>query len=485
MSVSFFSPIYPSEIHNENLGFLRSAISIFDFGQQSYKIEVFTGDTSLYLSPHEDSKPTWMGTLARIAAILTVIIPLLALIGIAIYRLANQFKVLNTFSALPEEVQKVICGFAPIDCGALAKVNKQINTFMHKDLALKKNWIISEAVEECLKTVELMTCNKQAVKALCQIAEFLIPLDKTRATEIIKSALEKAILSPEPGNEEVIRIWVALDLYKGHQHQMSSYAAYAAIARAKENVENALEMADQIPNIEHQFIALKGIVEFLIPKDPAKALEVANRAAALNFAGQRSKYIKEIIEVYFSKHDRERALELANTIFESDKDFAIAYIARESELEEALRLANTIDDRFNRSFALCEIAKKLKEDNFNRGQEIANLALEAARTVTDPFAKEEAFAYSAGTMGLFNLENALRIVSGMSDVFLFSQKSRAYTNIAHAIHTTNMKEATRLAGIAFNEAKEIKCEKNALNENNPMAGRRFDTFLNIAMAFAS
>lgn len=94
MSISVFSPVYSNFQHiNEKCKVLRNAGSIFNWGQKTYEIKPFISGPGLELIEIKGSKPSFIGAILRIIGYITVIIPLMMLIGALIYRTVNKFQI--------------------------------------------------------------------------------------------------------------------------------------------------------------------------------------------------------------------------------------------------------------------------------------------------------------------------------------------------------------------------------------------------------
>lgn len=94
MTISLFSPIHSNCQHpQENCSFLRLSNSIFNWGQKAYEIKLYTGGSSLELIEIKGSRPSFMDVILRIVSYMTIIIPLIMLIGTLIYRALNNFVI--------------------------------------------------------------------------------------------------------------------------------------------------------------------------------------------------------------------------------------------------------------------------------------------------------------------------------------------------------------------------------------------------------
>lgn len=87
---SLLTPIYSAGPPHplERWSFLRGATHFFHFGGKAYEIAALSGTLSLKESAN---KPSWVGVALRVAALFTLILPLLMLIAALIYRSTNSF----------------------------------------------------------------------------------------------------------------------------------------------------------------------------------------------------------------------------------------------------------------------------------------------------------------------------------------------------------------------------------------------------------
>lgn len=95
MHISLFSTLYSSMPHpEEKFAVLRNAGSFFNWGEKAYEIKPYAvnASSSPELIAIKESKPSLLNTILRIAAYITVIIPLIMLIGALIYHAANNFQ---------------------------------------------------------------------------------------------------------------------------------------------------------------------------------------------------------------------------------------------------------------------------------------------------------------------------------------------------------------------------------------------------------
>lgn len=530
MSIPFFSPIYPptSACTNEKLSFLRSTTTFFDFGQKSYQVETIQGDLLPNLVPI-DTKPTWMSIALRIVAIMTLIIPLFVLMGIALYRLANSFQVLNRFSVLPEDIQKLICKKAMLDGPSLASTNKQINAFMQNDLDLIKNRIIALIIEQSFEEANAQYDDLRGY-AFCEIAEFVLPLDKKKGLAVLDSALAKArsinayqlgeiarILAPYDlknaekivkeemrdgdDNNSLVLARIATAIAKqdyekalkiintiemdgsvkvGVRSQIYEALAVIAIAMAKDDMGRAMQIVDSVDaHKDAKFIGLLGIAEILILSNYEGGMELANQAATIanSLNNGRDQAILKLIS-FFSTHNREeRAIELALSM---DDDFSAEALAK-LDLDKALLRAEAIQDKSKQSLVLCEISKKISTTHPEKAFELVQQALYLARSL-DYITQGSALSAAAGAMAIFDREKAIAIAES---IFKKEDRISAFTGILKAITPKNYEEAAKVVRLILKEVKSIErpwC--HTMYEYDEKSAQRLKMVLNIGKAFS-
>lgn len=112
MSVSIFSPIHSGLVSHtmEKCAFLRPFTQVFDFGQNAYTISA-CDQHAMMLEEKNKLKHPWIQTLVRVVALMTVIIPLLALLGTLIYRAVNTFQLQNPGFNEDEDIKKYIMSY--------------------------------------------------------------------------------------------------------------------------------------------------------------------------------------------------------------------------------------------------------------------------------------------------------------------------------------------------------------------------------------
>lgn len=96
MSISFFAPIHSRAVSlgPEKCAFLNITTHFFNLGQKAYTIRNCE-HSKIMLLERKVSQASWVQTLLRVVAFITVIIPLLMLIGLLIYRAVNNFEVIR------------------------------------------------------------------------------------------------------------------------------------------------------------------------------------------------------------------------------------------------------------------------------------------------------------------------------------------------------------------------------------------------------
>lgn len=142
MNVNLLSPIYSGINHpKEKYPFLRGMGHLFDFGQPGYTIRAVDLNT-LELVQRKGTSPSWMNTLLKVVAILTVIIPLICLLGTLIYRSVNRFQMINEQEvSLPQEIQMLIASKMNLSVllllrGASKQFKQVVETILSERLAL-------------------------------------------------------------------------------------------------------------------------------------------------------------------------------------------------------------------------------------------------------------------------------------------------------------------------------------------------------------
>ncbi|CRX37696.1 F-box/LRR-repeat protein [Estrella lausannensis] len=143
MQFNLISPIYQGETKHpyEKVGFLRGATHFFNFGQDAYQIEYLDGKSTLALKSSTDHKPTWIGIALRVAALCTVIIPLVALAATLIYRALNHFEPVGSlYPEIPGDIHVIIAKYRNIkDLLAMRLVSRELKTVAELELIDRLN----------------------------------------------------------------------------------------------------------------------------------------------------------------------------------------------------------------------------------------------------------------------------------------------------------------------------------------------------------
>lgn len=515
MNVSFFSPIYPptDACHAEKLGCLRFATTLFDFGQRSYKIESVQGD--LCLVEIEASNLSWLKVAFQIAMLATVIIPIITLMFTALYRLANSFKVLQDhLSKLPDDILPIIFDQVVCDSPALALTNKKM-----QQTTPAKNRIIAFALEEALKTAKAMYIKKQAATALCDIARFVIPLDREKGMEIVHLALVRAesikreaiksmaldgiieILtaydiqraehiiekSQEKYKESLLAIMAAAIVKEDHHKALAIANSLKdfkeknwslrkiAITIAKDYMEEALEIVDSLEGYE-KYLALQDIAPLLAAENPEKGIKMAKEACAFFANMPPGKwYTIEMVRKVFSKYDREKGLEIANSLEDLEaRAEALSFL----DIDEALKTANAIREVDVKCCALGRVAPQISLKEPDKASQLIEGIVEKVKPLKANLATEMALISSAKAMAAFDQERALEIVKLIERPF---GRAEAYTKILKIFPHKDSEERVKVARLIFNEALSIK-----VKEGEPMdtggdfeSEQRFNAFLNV------
>ncbi|MBA3239171.1 MAG: hypothetical protein H0T62_12595 [Parachlamydiaceae bacterium] len=202
----FFKPVYSDrdasfEHEKETFSCLRESINLFDFGQKGYTLLPEVEDDALLLVEREGSTQSWSEIAIRITKIATIIIPLIHLVGAAIYFLANDFQlhaledtedaedtdnafvehtfiqIENTttpgFDMLSDDLIGLFFKYLGPACFQLASTDTRTYELMNGDLSLEKYRVGREALKRCfalksisnIKTVENL--RGQLIKNLC------------------------------------------------------------------------------------------------------------------------------------------------------------------------------------------------------------------------------------------------------------------------------------------------------------------------------
>lgn len=379
MSIPFFSPIIPYRDPSvcENCSFLRFTTHFFDFGQKSYKITVCKENGFELMEEEREAPPLWQ-TAARIAALFTLIIPLLMLMGLAVYRALNSFESgPNRLNSLPKELYDDILkksGFGSINLAATSHENKRR---IQSDPWYERG------------------CD--ALKGSIASAKTLYP-ERIQAEKVIREALEKTI---KYGVERYkgLDIFAALEIVKseGWRDQLSALAYLAKNIKDKKEAEMLIRFAEDPlgfnahhhlqenllrintyrsatePEISLYHDDASSLISFaaiIALSDVSKALEIID---AVRFKEEKEKVRINIIEV-IAKFDPERAFEIANTLQEHYlKQEVFKFVAAGfalSDFPRALAIANTYPSKKLAAYKL--IFSALARVEPERALEMAN-----------------------------------------------------------------------------------------------------------------
>jgi len=479
----FFEPIYGNSEAPEKLSFLRPATTLFNFGQKTYQIEVL--DSCMYLVEGKN-KPGLVGIALRVALIMTVVVPLIAMAAIAIYRAANKFyekNYLNYFAMVPLEVlEKHIFRYALLDVPALSKTCKQFQASV-----TPRAFIKAAALNQCLRVAPLI--DMYAPNAFCEIALQMVPYHKGRAREILNEAskhaggqlgairdcyvkfdFEKALEISPNLSQAMIDELIKIDpeskarefLQIAERKNLPDIANLCRIAIClnESRLADALAIADLLP-IDHQLDVIVKIIEFL-PQDEALARsEHVLQLVEPKPEHQKNPIISELIRVCFAKYDLERAKELVPREYY----MTFVHIAREfakSNLEEAINWALGL----GKLDVLMAIAESVYKTHPERAREIIEMGTDVKYQM---LYVNNQFELVAGAMVLVDEERALQIADlAIIDPYKYLArvavlKRTASLNLARDIFKKYM--CTNFPDMYFYKYQ------------------RFDGFLNIAKSF--
>lgn len=300
--ISFFSPISSDFAHPlEKCAFLRGCTHFFNFGQKAYTIRHF--DEKIEVMEKEGEKPSWIAILWRVAAIATVIIPVLILLGAWIYRALNDLHIVeNRFEQLPNDILRKIFTMA----GA---------TILNLESTSKANQELIEAKVQVEKNGETTLCESPLKNSL---NDYHILINLANELSHIMKGEHVA-----PHEREMILISTSLLLRELNQ-------------------EKALEIARNIEEgAPFKPFLLAVIADSFAITNPLKAKEVASEA--LTVAKQDPSKIAKIVEV-FLKIDLIKAEEIAKNMFEGlHKIKALASVSKAWALSDANKAMEILD----------------------------------------------------------------------------------------------------------------------------------------------
>lgn len=500
MNVSLFSPIGPGYSHNpkEKLGGLRFTTEFFNFGQTKYLVATIKNDPALYLEPIYSQKPSWFAIALRIAAIMTIIIPLLMLVGAWIYRNANRFELKERISELTPDTLNLIVNYVLLDSKTLSQVSKLFNSVFKENIDLCRNKLISVAVDNCIKVFELRPFEVITVRWTVrvnydsQLAEFVHKFDKQQAVDILNRYLKKdftpnwlatlaicdlqSALKIANRSSDIATVAISIarsDLEKANEiiescerrEDKQRALSHIAFETAKFDFGKGLEIAKTLDE-RHKIFALKGIIENLDPLNLPRAEEILQQIPDDDILDSLGLDNLKLKIKHYAKYDREKAIQLINSnLYISTKGRCHAYIAKEYvkvDPESALTWVNNLSPG-RRFESMCEIVKA--STNSVQAKELIEQMLELTED------NESKVVICAELMASFDRPRAIEIANLCQTEYAQGQ---ALTGIIRAIKAVHLSEALQLAQLVLDIA------------NKPLAGqdssKRFNLFFDLAKA---
>ena len=351
MTISSFSPIYEDSFSHplEKCSFLRGSTQFFNFGQKSYLIRQYDCNYHKLEIIGYGYKPSWVGTILRIIAFMTVIIPLFMVLGILVYRSVNKFKInqdtSNRLSDLPDEILKVIfekSGPSMLKIASTSQANKKI--LDNNALLINYQTTLRDLEAEYAEILRDFS-----PVSLVKIVEFLAPFDPKQAIKLANNierhdkylarAFEDCyahVLTLIIKCLEHINPLEALKLahvaikkvnsidYSDKKHfQKAVGLIEIAVALVRLNPHKSLKLADQAiafaKKEKHawwEMRALTIITEGLTVVNPLKVLEVGEDCVwiAKRYDIDDWLHISRVAKAFWHVN-RQRALELATEIY--------------------------------------------------------------------------------------------------------------------------------------------------------------------------
>lgn len=269
MSFCLFSPIYSSSQSTiENCSFLRSFTQVFDFGQKSYIIKPFDG--KLELTELERSRPHFAMIALKVMAILTVIIPLIVCIGLAIYRLSNHFHQLSENRPLPDDIVRKILHESKASCTQWGAVSKSHYEVFKSDKALHKYKMLPVLTKHLHLAIE----SGQRHEILTGFAESLISLSQELALE---AALEAIKYIESHSDQEVGDIVKAIE-------NIAKVLVLLDCDISNEGIDRLIEVAEEVTEL------LVVIAKTIYEQYPEKSDQIFNQLLA-----KENSYEEEVI----------------------------------------------------------------------------------------------------------------------------------------------------------------------------------------------
>jgi len=226
---SLLTPIYACQTPScERGGFLRPLTTLFNFGQKSYRIIAIDGGKGLYLERIKN-KPSWVGVALCVIFVMSVIVPILSMIAIAIYRSLNSFASLKGYA---------LCDFA----GALETA---------------KSYKIAAVMEKVL----IRVVPPKDAEAFLE-----------RAAGIAKNAQE--VMNAEAFFGEGSMTYIRDGRFRLCDDVAN--AAETGICLNEGCLDDAIAIADTLENAHRHRVYLD-IIKILLPEDTEKAQELSNK----------------------------------------------------------------------------------------------------------------------------------------------------------------------------------------------------------------
>lgn len=458
MSISFFSPIYPDFNPHplEKCHFLQKTTHFFDFGQKGYTIQRYDNNARIEIIELNTAPPTWIGIALRIIACLTLIIPMLMLIGALIYRGINNFQLgetSNKLDKLPDEILIEIFGWSGPYCLKAGSTCKKYSEIVEKTDSLKKYRIILRTLEESYIDANTLA---EKDKPLSKIVNNLALMDPLKAVEIVAaiiepshkieslSAIAEALFFSNPeyaddAEKQAIRLANAI----GDDFEKALTLATIAKALSRSKPVKSVELADQALAIINS-MHLEGIKNFeamaLIAKatantKPQKALELLEQAFIKlpSLEGEENLTIIPIFcqvllvfKVIFPFVDLQKAATVLNCALEKSatitskfpRSLTLACIApcfsnpqRQILLEQATAEANQEADSRLKSIVLAVICAVMHPAP--KARETAEKALALANNLPENTIKYECLIMIAGFLEIMDPQNSENILEEM------------------------------------------------------------------------
>lgn len=479
MSISFFSPIYVANDSHplEKCGFLRGTTQFFDFGQRAYTI-LPNQNGIIELSGIDGDQPSWIGIALRVAALLTVIIPLIMCLGVLIYRSLNQFQVCNkqieakqiNIDQLPKEILEIILkesGPACLQFGNTCKAHLKI---IEDDISFKRHRVTPLLEEASLLAKTLWDVHDKS-SILLEVAKVFALHDPAIALDMVAKVLEEnqnvneyllaevlfSLISKDPKMIDAT-IEVANTLNNNIKFQT---LACVAKALAASNLEGAKKIANHA--IEEASILESNHIRgsnqwFDIPDSlvkifseiaafyPEKVMEEADKVITEtrgkeNRAENRAYNFNTIAKIV-APLNLQKAKDLANGLEGIDKSSILLGIAEalaESNPKGALELIKTIENHnqnmWLKTQSLSTILKSLAKVDLQKALDEAALIL-----IEDPYSYSTAIRCIVEVVAPSDLKRALEI-AGTDQM----AHQMALSCIVTAITSSNPQKALEVA----------------------------------------